>query len=288
MKQRLISAAAGLLFLAAVLFLSDFHHYVFNAVVAVLAVLSVAEIFTVTQAAASKTLLCASLIFAALVPFREVPLIQPYFGLIFFAYLTVLLLIMLLARERISLQTVCVSFFLCTLVPYAFSLLVTLRDMGSDPASGLAKRDGVFLLLLACGGAWLADTGAFFIGRKWGKRPLAPAISPKKTIEGFIGGVAVNLIGLTALTLVYEHIYSAGAHINLPFVLIFGLLAAFFGTLGDLSASHIKRTCHVKDFGSIMPGHGGVMDRFDSILTVAPLLFLMLSLFSPIWPLIVR
>ena len=216
-------------------------------------------------------------------------LLQPYGGVIFFAYLVVTLAYMILKHEKIALKDTGLLFMLSTLVPVGFSMLVRLRDMGLVATYGMAKRDGMFLLLTAFCCCWFSDTGAYFTGRMLGKHKLAPVISPNKTVEGFIGGVVYNVVGVALLSLLYQLLsISAGAKVNLPFMMIMGFVAAFLGALGDLSASHIKRVFGVKDFGNIMPGHGGVMDRFDSILWVAPFVYCMATYVGAVWPLIIR
>ncbi|WP_252313460.1 phosphatidate cytidylyltransferase [Sinobaca sp. H24] len=113
---------------------------------------------------------------------------------------------------------------------------------------------------------WATDSGAYFIGRKWGKHKLWPDISPKKTIEGFIGGIGAALIVGWVFHMFFP-IYSS-AWVVTAFI----LTASIFGQLGDLVESALKRHYAVKDSGTLLPGHGGVLDRFDSLIFVMPLL----------------
>ncbi len=288
MGKRIISATVGVALLVAVLFVSDEYKYIFNFVVSLLAAVSVGEIFIATKFVGHKPLLVASIVFAAFVPFTTLVSVQPFVGFVIFAYIIFMLSVMLRKREQIGLREISLLFMLTVLIPFAFSMLVRLRDFGLKPEYGLAKRDGVYLLLVACCCSWLADTGAYFTGRFFGRHKLAPVVSPNKTVEGFVGGVLFNMLGIWLLSLVYQNYLSARATINMPLVLIIAFAGAFLGTLGDLSASYIKRSCHVKDFGNIMPGHGGVMDRFDSILLVAPFVYLVVAATMNVWPLIVR
>lgn len=289
MKTRIISAAVAIALLVAVLFVSDEHKYIFNAMVSVLSTLAVLEIFSVTKNMKHKPLVVAGVIWAVLIPFMGVSLLRSYLGVVFFALLVTTLAYMILKHQSIELRDAGLLFMLIALVPVGFSMLVGLRDLGLSGTFGMAKRDGMFLLLTALCCCWLADTGAYFTGRLLGKHKLAPAISPNKTVEGFVGGVVYNVVGMAVLALVYQMpSLSAGAKVNLPFMMIMGLIAAFLGALGDLSASHIKRVFGVKDFGNIMPGHGGVMDRFDSILLVAPFVYCMVRYVGEFWPIIVR
>ncbi|MCL2573866.1 MAG: phosphatidate cytidylyltransferase [Defluviitaleaceae bacterium] len=137
---------------------------------------------------------------------------------------------------------------------------------------------GVFVVWLAFIAAWGCDTGAYFSGRFFGHHKLAPKLSPNKTVEGSIGGtVAATLLGA-----VYGFIlYGQGVLDSHVQILIFALVTfvgSIAGQIGDLAASAIKRRKDIKDFGNIMPGHGGMLDRFDSIIFTAPLTFVMLTI----------
>lgn len=123
----------------------------------------------------------------------------------------------------------------------------------------------VFALLIV----WTTDSGAYFTGRKLGKNKLWPEISPNKTVEGFIGGILIAVI------------FAIGMHLITPFetswaiLIIVTIVSSIFGQMGDLVESAIKRHYDVKDSGAILPGHGGILDRFDSLLFVLPLLHLL-------------
>ncbi|MDR0984478.1 MAG: phosphatidate cytidylyltransferase [Ruminococcus sp.] len=139
------------------------------------------------------------------------------------------------------------------------------------------KEHGLFLLLLALCGGWFADSGAYFVGRKLGtkfiKKRLAPNISPKKTWEGFFGGVVTNMLIFPLIYFVYDT-FVKDFDIGYFAVILLGVICAVFGTLGDLLYSALKRKIKIKDFGRIMPGHGGILDRFDSVITIAPVFYL--------------
>ena len=120
-------------------------------------------------------------------------------------------------------------------------------------------------------GSWATDTCAYFAGYFFGKHKLAPVISPKKTVEGSIGGILGTLI----LMLTYSYIGAevCDVRVNAVNVIILSLICGGVSQLGDLCASVIKREQGIKDYGHIMPGHGGVMDRFDSVLFAAPVVY---------------
>ena len=139
------------------------------------------------------------------------------------------------------------------------------------------ERHGGFLVAVALVSAWGCDTGAYIVGRtlgKSGKHKLAPVLSPKKTIEGAIGGT----LTAGALTALLANIFFMDRleinRLTLTFTIV-GIICAIFAQMGDLFASAIKRQTGIKDFGVILPGHGGVMDRFDSVIFTAPILYLM-------------
>lgn len=119
--------------------------------------------------------------------------------------------------------------------------------------------------------SWGSDSGAYFVGKKFGKRKLSPTVSPKKTIEGALGG----MITAAALAFGLTYYYDPSMSVYMMMIGIFGSMISIFG---DLVASKIKREIGIKDYGNIMPGHGGAMDRFDSLLLVTPFVFYMIEL----------
>ncbi len=147
----------------------------------------------------------------------------------------------------------------------AFSGMVVLRDM---------TEAGKYLYLLVFIGAWVPDTFAYFTGRLLGKHKLIPDVSPKKTVEGAIGGVVFCVLAFVGYGLLYNHLWLAAGQTALPVWLMAmaGLLSAVVSMIGDLSMSVIKRHYGIKDYGRLLPGHGGFLDRFDSVLAVAVIL----------------
>ena len=135
---------------------------------------------------------------------------------------------------------------------------------------------GQYLYLLVFIAPWVTDTFAYFTGRFFGRHKLIPEISPKKTVEGAIGGTLFGILSFVVFGLVMQLAY--GHQPNYLVLSLAGALCAFISQIGDLIASLIKREKGVKDYGSIFPGHGGVMDRFDSVLVTAPLLYCIFSI----------
>ncbi|NNC83362.1 MAG: phosphatidate cytidylyltransferase [Flavobacteriales bacterium] len=170
-----------------------------------------------------------------------------------------LMLNALVLRQNVSpMQSRSLGLLGTILIPLSFALLLS-------PVFSDTDRSGIlfFFILL-----WTNDTMAYVSGRSLGKRPLAPRISPKKTWEGFLGGVLSSIILAILLSDLFE--FGKGQ------AMIFGLLVSTFGTLGDLTESAIKRAVNVKDSGGLLPGHGGVLDRFDGVFLAAPIVWLFL------------
>lgn len=157
-----------------------------------------------------------------------------------------------------------------------FSSFVLLRGLpGRLQLVGLPEFDrGAWLMIFTASAVWATDSLAYFVGKAFGKRKMVPKISPAKTWEGFLGGLMGGVIaGL---------LFAKGIHLSLSDGAMVGLIAGIFGPLGDLFESALKRELEIKDFGAIMPGHGGILDRFDSLLFVAPLIYLYLHFVAKI------
>ena len=160
------------------------------------------------------------------------------------------------------------GFFGALVVPYLMLSLVRIFQMDFQPVGETNFHVGQFIVLLPLLAAWGADTCALFAGMLFGKHKLAPVASPKKTVEGAVGGV----VGGAVLVLIAALIMNALMGLEMPVwaALVLGAAGAVLGEVGDLSFSVIKRQTGIKDYGHIFPGHGGVLDRFDSVLFVAP------------------
>jgi phosphatidate cytidylyltransferase len=149
-------------------------------------------------------------------------------------------------------------------VPLYVGLLTTIALVRKDLP--WAEGSGYALLTLVI--AWMADTGGYFAGRAFGKHKLYEAVSPKKTREGFFGGLLGSVLGMLV-----AHFWFLPT-LSLSHGLLLALLGGSFGQLGDLCESLLKRSSRVKDSGTILPGHGGILDRVDGVLFVAPLVYL--------------
>lgn len=193
---------------------------------------------------------------------------QQYLEILLGLILITSLIIMVLLYPKYTIIDVCITIFGALYITFSLLFVLKLRYM----------ELGEFFVWLIFISAWGTDTCAYFSGYFFGKRKLAPSLSPKKTIEGAIGGI----IGAGILGFLYTLIYATYFNIEvIKYLMTIPLLTAFssvIAQLGDLSASSIKRTLGTKDFGFILPGHGGILDRFDSVLFTAPFVYIILQI----------
>lgn len=180
-----------------------------------------------------------------------------------------------LKENALTYQSLCYSLFGFFYVSLGFASLLIIRDplFYNNSALQVSPADyGLIFtgLLLLC--IWTSDTAAYFVGNKWGARRVVPSISPNKTLEGFLGG----FVGTFLMGLIYAFL------VGIPFYVgaCAGVLIGIAAPLGDLFESKLKRLVHIKDSGKILPGHGGILDRFDSLLFAAPILLAYLTLFK--------
>ncbi len=151
--------------------------------------------------------------------------------------------------------------------PFALAIRLTLTI---DPFSSMTQYNGLLLLAIFIF-IWVNDTGAYLVGSRWGKRRLAPSISPKKSVEGSIGGLLLVLLSAVVLRLLLF------PELSWLRMLLIAAVVAIFGTIGDLFESSLKRQAGVKDSGKLIPGHGGILDRIDSFLLAVPAVYLLLA-----------
>ncbi len=180
----------------------------------------------------------------------------------------VFLFVYVFAFPRYHANQIMAAMFSFLYGPVMLSFLYLLRE-GID--------EGIYLVWFVFLASWGSDTCAYCVGVLIGKHKMTPKLSPKKSVEGAIGGV----LGAAILFTVYAHFvinaYS-GMTLALPFAAVLGAAGALVSMIGDLAASAVKRDYEIKDYGKLIPGHGGIMDRFDSVIVAAPIVFIGISL----------
>jgi phosphatidate cytidylyltransferase len=264
-------------FLAILVLIVDFLP-LFIVIISALSVVAVYELLVATKYIKNKALSVLSLFFVFSVPILFiVDRLRNNLPMICCIFLLGLFIVMIYKHERVSFAAVALVGFVSISIPLSLSCLLFIRLLSEE-------AHGMFLMVFTLTIIWVGDAGAYFIGTKLGKHLMAPKISPKKTWEGFIGGlICSGLIGFAA-PFVYEFIYvsiwGAAIETNKLFFAITAVICSALGVVGDFSASLVKRQCAVKDFGNIMPGHGGVLDRFDSVLFAAPFMYQVLLIFD--------
>lgn len=274
MKARLTSAVTLVFFLAAIVVFNASYPIALNLAIALISVLAVYEIITALGLAKNYVLLFSSLLLSATIPMlqlassQQVPILQQA---AYFIYTVITFSSLIFYHKSITFREVGVIYSMSLLIPTALTTLISLRALGG--------RHGMFYVIIAIFSAWIADTGAFFAGSLWGKHKLCPDISPKKTIEGVIGGFVLNITAMLIFGYIFHVIfYEYSVNISYYSLFIIGFFGTVMSVLGDLSFSLIKRSCHIKDFSEIIPGHGGILDRFDSVIFEAPFVYLLVQI----------
>lgn len=263
MKQRVITGVALVILLIAILALGT--PFV-EIAVALLAAGAITELINATKLAGNKKLLVSAVV--GTVCLVAVQCFGTYlFNPAMYIYIVALFIIYMSNMDNVCLKDVSKTFFLTIYVAFMFGHLILVRNMDN----------GYLLIWLILIGAFVTDTAALFGGKFFGNHKLCPKLSPKKTIEGSVSGI----IGCVVATLIFCVICNLGFGVypKYGYAFIISLGASIISQLGDLSASCIKRQFGIKDYGKLMPGHGGVMDRFDSLFFVAPFVYYMLLIF---------
>jgi len=281
MKTRIIVSAVLLPIFFAVLFI--FPPFVLTVVISVLCAIAVFELFHATKLL-NKRVLVYTIIAAVLTPmavflsFALHAVTQSTYSImtlitlllsIFFIFICFLVIEVVLAfksvdsEKKFKLRQVPIAFASGMVIPLMLSALVSLKSMPY----------GHLLVLIPIISTFLTDSGAYFVGVAIGKRKIFPNISPNKTLEGCVGGVIAGTFGIMLYGIILS--YTTSLAIMFPALFVYGLIGAVVTEFGDLVYSFIKRKCGIKDYGRLFPGHGGVLDRFDSMSFNAPVMLLL-------------
>lgn len=264
MLTRIISGAIGLVVFFVVMFSEKFVLAGATTILSVIALYEVLKaygyhkhiLFIITGILSSVTFTCLDY----LKPEHMLALL--------FVFLFIYAVLMLLKHEEIESKDVFTILVLTLLIPFVFSSIAYIKRI----------ENGNIYVWFPFIAAWVTDTFAYFTGRFLGKHKLCEKISPKKTIEGAIGGLIGAVIGFVVFALSMEK--SFNIEFNYVYLIILAITASILSQIGDLFASCIKRENRIKDFGNLMPGHGGVLDRFDSLLFTIPYILVFIKIFE--------
>ncbi len=287
-NERVVSAIVIIIMLVGLLvsFMANVR-IVYTAIMALISAAAVYEMITIIGCK-SKLLSAVSALAGIFSVFAvSYDLKLPDSGVLYGIFALVILSLSIFDHKKIKYTDAVMAIFSSVSLPQAFSCLIRLNDISAVNPE-YKHYEGVYFVGLAFVCSWLTDTFAYIVGSKLGKHKLCPEISPKKSIEGAIGGVVIaglfaplllfifNLIGVHFWD--YE-IFGAG-YMKYLFVIPITVALSVFSMLGDLAASILKRNLGVKDYSNLIPGHGGIMDRFDSCTFVFPGLYIILYLIS--------
>ena len=278
MKTRIITSVFITIVLVAILLLSNTIAY--SIALSILATIAANEVLKVYDVDKKYLVSVPAYITAAAMPTLSFVMTEVMekaasefiiaLALVMFVLMLYLFVVAVFAKGKIEFASLSAGFVLVMYITACFSALSVIRYVTD---AGMFNLGMVFI------GAWISDIFAYFTGRFLGKHKLIPEVSPKKTVEGSVGAIVFT----TLLMLLYGWIVSLATDFT-PNYLVLGLSApvlSVVGQIGDLFASLVKRERGVKDYGKLLPGHGGIMDRFDSILTVSGATMVITLLFTP-------
>ena len=264
MGKRILSSVV-LVLLAAVLVAAQFYvPAVFTAAVALLCMTGVYEMAHAVSLSRNCYYLCLSVAAAAGIVFLQS---TRWIGLLLFIYTAAMFLGQLRFHDRVSVKDMLTLYAVTLFISFALGSGAILRDTD--------EKTGIIMVLLGVLTAWISDVGGYFGGRFFGKKKLCPKISPKKTVAGVIGGFVLNLAVMLLIGLLLQALLKLS--VNWQALVLLALCGTPFSILGDLSFSLIKREYGIKDYGKLIPGHGGILDRFDGVTFTLPMAMLLFS-----------
>lgn len=276
MKQRLITAVVGISVGILVLCLNN--TLIFPIFVSFIAIMSVQEILTVCGCRKFPVHFGMCLLFAAAIPMLTW---FPQVGIVWRMFVASLIVFFMFAgyvadHKKLPFDKLAVMVTVTSLITFSITCLVSLKNM--------SDIHGICYVVMALMAAWIPDAGAYFVGTACGKHKLCPDISPKKTIEGAVGGFVVTAVVFVFFGMGYKYfmhtVKGIDFDVNYIALAVIMLIAAVISMVGDLSASLLKREYNIKDYGKLLPGHGGVVDRFDSVFFVLPYIMLVFNAFG--------
>ncbi|MBQ4568733.1 MAG: phosphatidate cytidylyltransferase [Ruminococcus sp.] len=271
MKTRIISAAVGILFVVLLMIFGEKYSILFAIAFALACAIACVEFLTARKLQKNPLVMVTTLLFAIAMPLVA---LTNVFYLPVYTYSLLMFAYMIFLRDKLNIKDVTFAYAGISVIACAFGYMSRLVVSSGGWHS--------FYLIIALVSPWCADSAAYFAGSFLGKRKLCPQISPKKTVEGAIGGAFGSIICTLLAGLIFQFLVYRNITVNYLALLVIGVFCAFVSVIGDLIFSVIKRDCGIKDYGSIMPGHGGILDRVDSVIFCVPFTYLI----SDVWGLI--
>ncbi|MCL6612175.1 MAG: phosphatidate cytidylyltransferase [Peptococcaceae bacterium] len=258
LHKRVLSAAAGVPLLLLAVWYGGWAHFVLTVLIMVLALFELNRMFARMDIRPSMAAMTAGVLILSAGAYRGG---MESFGLAVTPAVALLLLVGVARYPAVAPVDVAAG-LAGTLYVGLFVYFYLIRTLDG----------GLTWVLIMLAGTWAGDTAAYFAGKKLGRRKLAPRLSPGKTVEGALGGLAGSVLGASLVNLLFP---SA----SFLMVVLLGLVVGVFGLMGDLFESSLKRSAGIKDAGGIIPGHGGILDRFDSMMFTAPAVYYFVYLF---------
>lgn len=262
-----------ILIIFALLFVASYFDGFFELTISLLSTMCIYEAINAIGYSKKKRFLIPSLAYSFLVPLSfmlvEYMHKSPYYLIIIltFLYLISFMLIAMLNFNEIKFGDAATITCVSLIITCFLSNIILLRRV---------HENGLFymILVIVCF-AWCTDIFAYLVGICIGKHKFAPNISPKKSIEGSVGGTVFSIIASLVAVFIYKGI--TGCQIDFILLLIYAFLCSIIGQIGDLTFSYIKRSYNIKDFGKLLPGHGGVLDRLDSLIFITPFFYMLIT-----------
>lgn len=269
LKPRLLTAVIGIAMLIGILYLSEIWNPIVGIVTGIASAFMTGEYLNANSLLKKPFVSIPSLLAALLLP---VFINSSFIYLIIICYFIAVFAVMIANYAKITYNELAYS--------VTGTLLISL-GMCALPKICCNSSCVSFFFVAVFAIPWMTDAGGYFVGASIGKHKLCPNISPKKTIEGAVGGVLFGIITSVLLGILFQFVFFKNLSINFFALILLGITVAVLSIIGDLSFSLIKRCYNIKDFGSIFPGHGGMLDRFDSIIFTAPVIVI-INQFFPI------
>ena len=261
MKQRVISGAVLVVILAITLYFGGIVTCGLMALVSLVGNMELLRVYGVNKKTPGIVCYLATVLYYIAIYLDRMDIIVPMMVI----YLLVMLAVYVLTFPTYSDKQIMAAFMDFFYVSVMLSFVYLIRNM----------EHGLVLVLLIFVGSWINDTCAYFVGRALGKHKMAPVLSPKKSIEGLIGGIVGAGVFGAVFGILFDKYVDTMNYAPLLFAVV-GAVGALPAVIGDLAASAIKRNNDIKDYGKLIPGHGGILDRFDSIIFTAPIIYYLL------------